>query len=156
MTRRKVRRFGGMVLLWIITVVVITQLMPEEFRGGYVRGYAIATALAIFAIFEIHAYVLPQLRRMRFYIVVAVTALLYMGAIVVSTALGMVIMFGFTPGAWRRVIVPFFSRGWEMTVGIPFLIALGILFLVELSRRIGPGRIVNLLLGRYRNPREET
>jgi adenylate cyclase len=145
-----------MVLLWIIAVLIIVRLMPVEFRGGYVRGYATATALAILALSEIHAHVLPQLRKMRFYVAISVTALLYMGAIVLSSALGMFIMFGFTPDSWRRVIVPFFARPWQVTIGIPFLIALSILFLVEISRRIGPGRLWSLLLGRYRDPREET
>ncbi|MFI5385917.1 MAG: adenylate/guanylate cyclase domain-containing protein [Fimbriimonadales bacterium] len=159
MNRRKARRIAGLVAVWVIAMAVILWLLPGEFRRSYALGYALACALAIYAISKVHQYVLPQLRRMPLYVAVGVTALLYMGTIVVSSALGIVILVGFATGSRadvEQVFVHFFSRGWEVTLGVPFLIALGILFLVELSRRIGPGRLVSLLLGRYRNPREET
>ena len=146
-------------LVWIIAMAVIFWLLPEEFRRSYALGYAIACALAVFAISKVHQHILPQLRRMPLYVAVGVTSILYMGAIVVSSAIGIFVLLKLTAKTPRQSeirFVHFFNQGWEFTLGVPFLIALGILFLTELSRRIGPGRLMSLLLGRYRNPREET
>ncbi len=160
MNRRKARRLGGMALLWLIAMGVIMWLLPSmELRRGYAAGYALACALAIVAIYQIHQHIVPQLRKLPLYSAVGATALLYMGAIVVSSAIGIVILVRLTTRSraeGEADLTHFFSRGWQITLGIPFLIAVGILFLVELSRRIGPGRLISLLLGRYRNPREET
>jgi len=159
MNRRKARRAGGLVLVWIIAMTVIFLLLPDEFRRSYALGYAIACALAVFAISKVHQHILPQLRRMPLYVAVGVTSLLYMGAIVVSSAIGIFILLRLTaktPHESEGRFIRFFDRGWEATLGAPFLVALGILFLTELSRRIGPGRLLSLLMGRYRNPREET
>lgn len=159
MNRRRARRLGGMVVLWVIAMAVILWMLPIEFRKSYALGYALACALAIFAISKVHQYIVPQLRRMPLYAAVGATALLYMGAIVVSSAIGIVVLVRLTTRSaseGEQDLVKFFARGWETTLALPFLIALGILFLTELSRRIGPGRLLSLLLGRYRNPREET
>lgn len=149
-----------MVVIWVIAMIAIVRLLPNELevRRAYIFGYALACALAIGALSQVHRHVLPQIRRMPFYVVVGVTSLLYMGAIVVSSALGIGIMVGFSTRSWeavKRALVPFFAMGWEKTLLIPFGVALAILFTVELARRLGPGRILRLMLGSYRNPVEE-
>ncbi|HWA82297.1 MAG TPA: adenylate/guanylate cyclase domain-containing protein [Fimbriimonadaceae bacterium] len=161
MTRRKLRRLGGLVAIWLSAMGAILRLLPNELevRRGYVLGYGLACALAIAALSQVHRHLLPQIRRMPFYVIVGVTSLLYMGAIVISSAVGIGIMVGSATrslGAVRQALVPFFARGWEVTLLAPFLVALAILFTVELARRIGPRRIVSLMLGRYRNPVEES
>ncbi|HTQ11691.1 MAG TPA: adenylate/guanylate cyclase domain-containing protein, partial [Fimbriimonadaceae bacterium] len=158
MNRRAIRRIGGFLLLWVIAMAVIFCLLPDEFRRSYALGYAIACALAIFAISTVHQHILPQLRKMPLYVAVAVTSLLYMGAIVIASAIGIFLLLRLTartPAESEMRFIRFFDRGWEVTLGAPFLVALGILFMSELSRRIGPKRLASLLLGRYRNPREE-
>src|SRR5579862_5696059 len=118
MTRRKARRFGGLVLLWAIAMAVIFFVLPHEVRRGYTLGYAIACALAILAISQIHQHVLPQLRRAPFYVAVSVTALLYMGAIVVSSAVGITILAVFATGSLseaKQDLAHFFAGGETLT-----------------------------------------
>lgn len=158
MTRRKWRRFGGLVVLWLIALTVLLRLVEGRMGRGDVVGYALISAFAIYAISKLHVHVLPQLRQMPLYVAASVVTLLYMGAIVVSSFVGIVILVGASSGSLSNVwsfLVRFFEPGWPVTLGIPFLIAISVSFLAELSRRLGPRRIVNLLLGRYRNPREE-
>ena len=158
-----------MVGLWIAAMAVILPILPPDVRKGYALGYALASALAIWAISSIHVHLLPQLRRLPFYAAIGATAILYLGAIVLSSALGIVIMVGFATGSWKDVkhlFVEFFAgdratRGsyheqWIITLVIPFFATLILLFLVEVSRRIGPKRLLNLFLGKYRNQQEET
>lgn len=140
-------------------MTVIVRTLPSDIRANYVLGYGCAGAIAIYSLSLVHRFIIPQLRRMPLYAAVGVTTLLYMGAIVLSSALGIGIMVGLATGSRAQVeqlLTRFFAQGWEKTLGIPLAIALGMLFLVELTRRLGPGRLAGLLLGRYRNPREVT
>ncbi len=167
MTPRKVRRLRALVTLWGIAMAaaIVLQGGIKGLPGSTMRGVsgeelvadAIICAVAVFSLAQINQHVFSRMRRAPLYVVAPVGALLYLVVILGSSLLTIMLLVGVVtrqPEQVWRVIGRSLEWG-PQVVAYPFAIAVAVSFLFELSRRVGPAKLINWLLGRYRNPREE-
>ncbi len=168
MNQRKRRRFRALFRLWLLALgaAILLQLLSQDNSPKHPRrgiGFeeilvdALVCALAVYAMAKANDIVFPRLRRAPLYVAAPVGALVYLAVILGSilvTIIAVVSVFTGRPELVWNKVVGYFSNGWEPIV-YPFVIAVAVSFLFELSRRIGPAKLLNWILGRYRNPREE-
>lgn len=167
MTRRRARRLRALSLIWLLAYATAIALQGgiRGIPAGHRRGVgvedlvadAIVCALAMVAIAQVNEKLIKRMRRSPLYIAAPLSALLYLAVILGSTLSAIVLLVGVVsrrPDLVWSVVVHYFSHG-PAPILYPFLLMVGVLFLSELSRRVGPAKLLNWLLGRYRNPREE-
>lgn len=133
-------------------------VVPRSTVGAdEVVAEGVVCAIVVVALRRLNREFLPRLKRVPLLLYALMAAVAYLTIILGSILVLIAVVKGLTTGSIEQVSVAerqFFSHGWEPIV-YPFLVAVGLAFLVELSRRVGPGRILNWLLGKYRTPREE-
>jgi class 3 adenylate cyclase len=158
------RRVRTLLFLWLLSLIaaIIEQhgirgiTGPRGLGGEDLVADAIICAIAVLALAKVRSLLLPGMKRQPIYLFAPVAAIVYLLVILFSACVGIaLIVFIATgsPGMVMRSTVRFLSNP-DVYI-YPLGIAIFLSFLVELSRRVGPAKIGNWLLGKYRNPKEE-
>jgi adenylate cyclase len=157
MTARRLRRFGSLFFVWL-AAIVIALWMQRHPTIDDVIAEAIICAILVPGLAAINRRLLSRMRRWPLYAFAPVAGAVYAAAILIAVTIVVAAFSGLATGSLSGManeIGIFFSTQLKYMV-YPFVIAVGLVLLIDLIRRIGPPRIWDLLRGRYRNPREET
>src|ERR1044072_3462852 len=128
-------------------------------RGRWAVADAVICLLIVLIVDLLYRKVVPLTRRWALVIPGPLPAILYLASVLTGLLLAIFLLVLITKGspsmAWQECLR--FLRSGSTTEALVYIFGtvFGISFLLELSRRIGPGRLVNWLIGRYRSPREE-
>ncbi|RYG43504.1 adenylate/guanylate cyclase domain-containing protein [bacterium] len=160
MTHLQKRRLRSFLAVWIFALFSSTLLQKDRSVSNLVTNGAISLALT-FVIAAVQIRLLPRLRGASLVKTVALSGLAYLVALVFSVLVsGWALMALearalYTPRMKEVATGVFLTREGQEGLAYSYCFILFVTFSVELVRRIGPGRILNWLSGRYRNPKEE-
>ncbi len=156
MTRQSRRRNRSLLLYWV-AVVTISVFAQGGVSGENFVFDALACAIGVIALGNVHWHLMPRLRRAPLLAVFVIAAILYVAVVVASICLAICILVFLVTrsvGEVGRLVAKFFAEKGG-SVQYPIEIAICLSFVGELGRRIGGRRLWDLVRGRYRNPREE-
>ena len=150
-TRRRLIAAGKLGLAAIPFFVALRFLHGNPWQGGVVVGFVGGFAVGVVELFLVR----QRLARLRFLPYLAVKALLLSvvmySAFVVLNLLDVVI----DGIAWSEYGRALTDEAAMVGLGEALVVFTFLLFVVELDRRLGPGVLTGLLLGRYHRPRRE-
>lgn len=160
MTRRDARRYRIIALTWGASTLATLALQSNRSAENVLANMVFCLVIAL-VVTEIYRRFLPRLRGFSLLpaALLAGLALLTGVALSVLTVVWVILAVAyrnpFERQVWTRLSQVFISGGGWRGIFYAFLLVLAVTFFIELVRRLGAQRIASLLLGRYRNPKEE-
>lgn len=160
MTRRKAREVRTTLTVWGLTSLAAILLQPSHGFDDMVAATLICLVIAL-TMGLVYRRLLPRLRGLPMLAAVALTGLAFLAVVVFAFTILIWTLFAIQSGqpfalkTARGVIETFTQKGAGTGVMYAYGLVLSTTFTLELSRRLGSQRVLSLLLGRYRDPKEE-
>ncbi|MBS1713878.1 MAG: adenylate/guanylate cyclase domain-containing protein [Armatimonadetes bacterium] len=152
-------KISGFIALGIMTGTLGMYPLPWILRISLALFAAALSALVFSSVLALaQAFVFPRLKFPSFLLSVFATAATYLVIILIAVPSCIVISVCVATG-----IPPWHSGPWKVAVGfldpapvaVAFLMMVVITFVLMVSNKLGPGVLMNWMLGRYYRPREE-
>ncbi|CAN5705702.1 hypothetical protein BH11ARM2_BH11ARM2_07100 [soil metagenome] len=161
MTRTRTRHARTLLVIWLGVAGFMTATQGNRSPAVVALNFILALVVVV-AIHATNRFLLPRLRRTPLLVGASLSALAYFVAFLGALVFVIWLITAIhdrslaSPTTRRNLLHLFTTPANRVGLAYGYALVLAVAFGVEFHRRIGPGRLAGWMLGRYRNPKEES